>query len=115
MGTLKKKLEIVGSIAAVIVAMTSLVACSKTSTTSQLSTTSTTSQSSTKATTSTKTTSNPTSGGTLGDILGRLSGIASVKYDMVTTTPNNQTTTVDDVGEEETNEEWKANQQGQNR
>ncbi|HEX7475388.1 MAG TPA: hypothetical protein VF318_05425, partial [Dehalococcoidales bacterium] len=105
---MKKKISVFGIMTLLIVVMASLVACSSsssTTTTSQvntpatsqvntpsttfpLNTPSTTLPASTPPATSTTTTSSQASGGALADILGRVAGIASMKYDMVTTSAN---------------------------
>ena len=51
--------------------------------------------------------------GTIGDILGRASGVASMKYDMVTTTANNQTVTAT-MFVKKTKIRMETTQQGQN-
>ena len=103
---MKKKIVILGVIAVFIGTMTSMVACSSTATTNQSSIPVTTSAAATSVASTTKTSVAATSaaktsttaassqtGGNLAGILGQVSGIASMKYDMVTTTPNNQTVT----------------------
>jgi outer membrane lipoprotein-sorting protein len=60
----------------------SLVACSKAAKTTSNETTATKTSPAAKPTT---TTSSSSSGATINDILGKLAGVASVKYDMVTT------------------------------
>jgi outer membrane lipoprotein-sorting protein len=114
---MKQKIGTLGIIAIVIVIMASLVACSSggttTSQSSAAATTSTakTSAAATTAASTTKTSVAATSaavtstaktsttaatsqaGGNLAGILGQVFGIASMKYDMVTTTPDNQSST----------------------
>jgi outer membrane lipoprotein-sorting protein len=90
---MKKKIVILGVIAVFIGTMTSMVACSSTATTNQSSIPVTTSAAATSAAKTSTTAASSQTGGNLAGILGQVSGIASMKYDMVTTTPNNQTVT----------------------
>ena len=90
---MKKKIVILGVIAVFIGTMTSMVACSSTATTNQSSIPVTTSAAATSAAKTSTTAASSQTGGNLAGILGQVSGIASMKYDMVTTTPDNQTAT----------------------
>jgi outer membrane lipoprotein-sorting protein len=111
--SMKKKITMLGIITILIVAMLYLVGCSCAPNTSQTTTppTKSTSQSTSAATTSTSkttpaattsaakttsaatTTSNQASGGSVADLLGRAASVASMKFDMVTTAPDNSVTT----------------------
>jgi outer membrane lipoprotein-sorting protein len=97
MYSMKKKITVLGIICVLIFAVLSLVACSSKSATSQTGTMQTTSSTATTAVTTSKsatattavTTSNTTSAGSVADLFGRAAGIASMKYDMVTTAADN--------------------------
>jgi outer membrane lipoprotein-sorting protein len=101
---MNKKVSIFGIISILTILVISLLGCSKGSTTTPQITTSPT---------PTATTSTPTSGGILGDILGKVSGIASMKYDMTTTTSGSPTMTWT-VWAKKNKMRMEGTQQGQN-
>jgi hypothetical protein len=90
---MKRKIAILGIITILAIVFLSLIACSSSSTTSQTTTPPSTSQT-TSATTATSTTpSEQTSSGSVAALLGKAGGIASMKFDMVTTAADNTVTT----------------------
>jgi outer membrane lipoprotein-sorting protein len=121
MNSLKKEISILGIVVLLFVIMVSMVACSGNSPTTSLTSAApaksqvlaSTTQSQAAAPTtqpqaaapplasqtapaqkpSAPASSSQAAGGSLGDLLGKAAGIASMKYDMVTTAPNNPTTT----------------------
>jgi hypothetical protein len=125
--SLTKKLSLFGGLTLLAIIVVSIVGCSSGSssptqttippTTFQVSSAPITSQPAQQPTKSTATSSAPAtssqpSGGTLGDILGRVSGVASMKYDMVTTTSS--LTSTASMWVKKTKIRMETTQQGQN-
>jgi outer membrane lipoprotein-sorting protein len=91
--SMKRKLAILGIITILAIVFLSLIACSSSSTTSQTTTPASTSQTTSASTATSTTPSGQTSGGSVASLLGKAVGITSMKFDLVTTAPDNSVTT----------------------
>jgi hypothetical protein len=91
--SMKRKIAILGIITLLAIVFLSLIACSSSPTTFQTTTPPSTSQTTSAAPPTSTTASGQTSGGSVGALLGKASAISSMKFDILTTAPDNSVTT----------------------